>query len=328
MNRTPPAEALDFASATRDAFARLGGVDLARRAELDPGVRTRELEPALRALGLLDLAPVTGSVETIAAAFAVREAGAVVCPWPLVATVACDVDGADAVFPVAGAPRRLEHLDLVRAPVAVDAGGGILDVHATGALRPAPLDPFGVRCEVTARSERGGAHGRLALLLTSFWVLGALGAVTRLTTAYSRERRQFGRPIGDFGAIRWRLADMAVARTGLEELATYTLWRHVSGRLSGADVLALRLFALEAANDILLHGQQVFAAIGLCDEHDLSIISRHLQVALRRPGGVAVTGERLAAALAQDGFDALFPVAPATDGRAGGVAVDVQAVES
>lgn len=316
MNRRPPAEALQFAAATHDALARLGGVDMARRAELDPGARTRELEPVLGELGLLDLAPLRDGVETIAAALAVREAGAVVCPWPLAAAVGCDVEGADAAFPVAGPPGRMEHLDLLRAPVAVDGDGRLHDVRPVGDIDPAPLDPFGVRCAATLRSEQPASPPRLPLLLLSFWILGAVGSVARLATDYSRERRQFGRPIGEFGAVRWRLADMAVARTGLEELASYTLWLHVAGRLTDADVLALRLFALEAASEVLTHGHQVLAAIGLCDEHDLSVVSRHLQPALRRPGGIAATGERLARAVERDGFDALFPVASLDgDGR-------------
>ena len=59
----------------------------------------------------------------------------------------------------------------------------------------------------------------------------------------------------------------------------------------------------------------LFAAIGLCDEHDLSVIDRHLQPLLRRPAGLATTVDLLAAQVAAEGFDALFPVTP-SDRRA------------
>jgi hypothetical protein len=310
VNRTLPPEAIAFAQATRSAMSRLGGVEMARRAEQAPELRRLEVEPALRELGLLDLAPLTDEVEAIAAAMAIREAGAVVCPWPLVAVVGCDVRGADALYVSAGAPARLEHLDLAGDAVAVTAHRALVSVTADGPIAPTPLDPFGSRCLAVAREAAGVADGHLALLLGAQWIFGALSTVTTLSIAYSRERQQFGRPIGDFGAVRWRLADMAVARAGLEELATFTLWRYVSGLMTAADVLALRVYALEAAETILTHGHQVFAAIGLCDEHDMSIIDRHLQPVLRRPAGLAAAEQALAAALASDGFDALFPLEP------------------
>lgn len=310
MNRTPPAEAIAFAQATRSAMARLGGVDMARRAEQEPDLRRLEVEPVLRELGLLDLAPLTDEVEAIAAAMAIREAGAVMCPWPLVSVVGCDVPGADALYVSEGAPARLEHLDLAGDAVAVTARGDLLSVTAEGPIAPTPLDPFGVRCLAVAREAATAADGRLALLLGAQWIFGALSTVTSLSIAYTRERRQFGRPIGDFGAVRWRVADMAVARAGLEELASFTLWRYVSGIMTEADVLALRVYALEAAGTILAHGHQIFAAIGLCDEHDMSIIDRHLQPVLRRPAGLVGAEQALAAALGSDGFDALFPLEP------------------
>lgn len=310
MNRQLPSEALDFAAVTRESLAKLGGVDLARRCERAPHLRRTELEPALRSLGLLDLSPLDGTVETVAAALAVREAGAVVCPWPLVAQIGCDVDGADAVFDVTGSPTRLAHLDVLQAPVARDRRAQVLTVEHSGAVVTKPVDPFGVPCRL-APAGAMGSHARwLASILTSFWILGAMTTVVDIAVSYSRERRQFGRVIGEFGAIRWRLADMAVARTGLEELAYFTLWRHLSGQLDSADVLALRLYALDSADEILTHGHQVLAAIGLCDEHDLSIIDRHLQPDLRRAGARQETGAFLAEALAEDGFQALFELSP------------------
>jgi acyl-CoA dehydrogenase len=152
-------------------------------------------------------------------------------------------------------------------------------------------------------------------VLSAFWTLGALRAVVVMASEYAGQRRQFGGPIGRFGAVRWRLADLAVACAGLEELAAYTLWLVGEDRHSWADVLALRLKAHESAEEILVDAHVVFAAIGLCDEHDLSVIDRHLQPVLRRPGSIAVTTAALAAEIAVHGFDALFsiPASPGTE---------------
>lgn len=314
MNRDLPAEALAFAEAVRGALGRLGGVDVARRAEADPRVRRDEVEPALRALGLLDLAPLRGETETLAAALALREAGAVVCPWPLMQTLSVTeaLDGAwDAIY--VGDPRagRAEHLDLFSLPlqVALDRTARALGPIGPAGIAHAPLDPFGVPCAVSGDADPAPPGAvELSFALEAFYVLGALDTVLGLTARYADERRQFGRSIGNFGATRWRLADMAVARSGLDELAAYTLWRLLAGDVTRADVLALRMIELDAARTVLHHGHQVFAAIGLCDEHDLSVIDRHLQPLLRRPAGLTATTALFAESLEQDGFDALFPI--------------------
>jgi hypothetical protein len=48
--------------------------------------------------------------------------------------------------------------------------------------------------------------------------------------------------------------------------------------------------------------------MGLCEEHDLAVIDRHLQPVLRRPVGRLGTTTLLAEHVRRDGFDALFPV--------------------
>jgi acyl-CoA dehydrogenase len=323
MDRTWPPDASTFARATRDALSRLGGVDFARRAEADPALRVTQLQPVLHELGLLELAPATGPIELQAAALAVREAGAVVCPWPLVQQLSVGPDLAettDAVFLADRPPSRLEHLDLVTSPIAVSYDGRAWrPVVAAGAgVTPSRIDPFGVPCAATdVWSEAGRYEVTLHSVLNAFWVLGALTSVVDLSSAYAAQRRQFGRTIGQFGSVRWRLADMAVLRTGLEELCNYTLWRLLEANATIADALALRTYQLDAAHGVLENAHVLFAAIGLCDEHDLSVIDRHVQPLLRRPMGLADTLDLLATQVAAEGFDALFSVAPSDRQPAG-----------
>jgi hypothetical protein len=54
----------------------------------------------------------------------------------------------------------------------------------------------------------------------------------------------------------------------------------------------------------------VLGAIGLCEEHDVAVIDRHLQSVLRRPIGRIATNAALAERVAAEGFDLLYPVAP------------------
>ncbi len=73
-----------------------------------------------------------------------------------------------------------------------------------------------------------------------------------------------------------------------------------------ADVLALRLHALEVARSVLRTTQQLHGAAGVCDEYDVSVIARHLQPALRLPTSSERTVTLLAGAIAADGFAGLF----------------------
>ena len=54
----------------------------------------------------------------------------------------------------------------------------------------------------------------------------------------------------------------------------------------------------------LLNG--VLGAVGLCDEHDLTVITLTLQARLRLPLDLEATLDALAAAVETDGFDSLY----------------------
>jgi hypothetical protein len=129
-----------------------------------------------------------------------------------------------------------------------------------------------------------------------------------LAVTHAREREQFGRKIGKFGEIRWRIADIAVAVDGLAELALHAWWLLRAGDAGPADVLALRVHVLESADVVLANGHQVLGAMGPCEEHDLAVIDRHLQSVLHRPAGRIASTDLLARAVARDGFDGIYPV--------------------
>jgi acyl-CoA dehydrogenase len=173
-----------------------------------------------------------------------------------------------------------------------------------------PLDPFGAPCrvgpEVPCPTDALTGH----VVLSAFWVLGALETAVSLAAAYSVERAQFGRPISSFGAIQWRLADLSGARSMLSELAAFTLSKLIDGTVTVADAWALRLTMLESAESILANAHQILGAIGLCEEHDVAVIDRHLQPVLRRPLGRLATNAALAERVGSEGFDLLYPVEP------------------
>ncbi len=319
MERPWPDEALDFEAGVRGALQRAGGVDLARRSEADPSVRAAVVKPILDELGIRDLDLGGGETEAAATALAVAAAGAFVCPWPLVQQLAVPATlrgEVGAVYLRDGVVRRAEHLDIVGRAAAVD-----IVTHEAQALRmldgagpfvsPMALDPFGVRCELSAESFELAALVPAHVVLAAFWTVGALGTARDLAVEHARDRQQFGRRIADFGAVQWHLSDIALAHDGLWELAGFSLARLIDQTLTVADTLALQYLMLESAQSVFIHAHQVLAAIGLCDEHDLTVLERHVQPLLRRPCGITRTLGLLAEEVARSGFDNLYPI-PAT----------------
>jgi acyl-CoA dehydrogenase len=314
VERPWPDDALDFEAAVGGALSRVGGVELARRCEAQPELRDVELRGALRDLGLFDLDVHGSAVEAAAAARAMLAAGSVACPWPLVQQLSVPVamrDRVDRVYLCDRELRRAEHLDLGGRALALDVvSGEVRDLLAAGGVVHAPLDPFGVPCErgPVAEEELNGSLG-VHIVLAAFWVLGALGRARDLAVEFAKERRQFGTRIADFGAIQWHLSDLAVAHDSLWELASFSLGRLVDERLLPADALALQLTITESARAVMNHAHQVLGAIGLCEEHDLTLLDRHVQALVRRPCGTSRILGLLVDEITRSGFDGLYPVA-------------------
>jgi hypothetical protein len=313
MRREWPKSARDYGQSVAAAIRSLGGVESARRAEAEPGHRSEVIRPRLDALGALSLDPWGDEEEAAAAALAVREAGRAVLPWPIVHVLSVPMtlrDDCGGVHLVLGECATLDHADVLPGSLALDPRDGRAFPVTVDRLRQAPLDPFccdvrlGAPGRVPLPADASGMH----LLLDAFWVAGALAEAAELALRHARERHQFGVPIGRFGEIRSRIADLVLARDGLDELALFTWWLVRVGEARPADLLALRVQMIESGQSVLAHAHQILGAMGLCEEHDLAVIDRHLQPVLRRPAGRLGTTALLAEHIRRDGFDALFPV--------------------
>ncbi len=308
MNPLLPDEAVEFGATARRAFAGLGGVDAARRAEDAPALRRGEVSDTLQALGIDELDP-RADADTLAAAAALCEAaGRVALPYPVPSVLLRGTDS----LPFAVVPHdrcRVDHGDLFdQWRVATLDGSVAIATSKDGALG-SRLGPF-----VTdlVRNEAGGddtAAGDvvLHLALTAWQVLGTTDRAVELAVEHVTGRIQFGKPLAAFQAVQFQLADAAVAVAGLRELAQFTLWRlAVAPDRSVADALALRVHALDVARVVLRTCQQLHGAAGVCDEYDISVLTRHVQPALRLPCGAERTTAELAVAIQRDGFEGLF----------------------
>jgi len=100
--------------------------------------------------------------------------------------------------------------------------------------------------------------------------VGLAQAILDVSLTYSKEREQFGRPIGKFQAIRFKLADMLM-EIELARLMVYkAAWQKDRGENYFATSTFAKLFASETAKRCADGGVQIHGAYGLMDEYPIS----------------------------------------------------------
>lgn len=122
---------------------------------------------------------------------------------------------------------------------------------------------------VTAAVERAT---QLAALATAAQLVGAGRHLLEVTREYTLQRRQFGREIGEFQAVKHHLADAAIA---LEFAWPLVLGAAVAvdadSEDAARDVSAAKLRASVAADRVARIALQVHGAIGYTSEYDLGL---------------------------------------------------------
>jgi Acyl-CoA dehydrogenase, C-terminal domain len=305
-----PEVAEQFADAADRAFAGAGGLDLARRAEVDPALRMRELKGVLDTLGAPDLDPRADLDSSLMAAELVRVAGRFIVPFPVVAYVAARPEDGMPVAFASSPPLRVDHGDLFGRWMLHDLAGTAFEATATAARLESRLAPFATNM---ARQGPVGPSpaGEIELLcvLWASYLLGVSEYALELAVDHVKSRVQFGRPLSDLQSVRFQVADATVAVDGLREFLRFSLWRlHTDPRHARSDALASRLQAQEVAQPVLRLAQQLHGAAGMCDEYDISFLVRHVQPAMRLPVDSDALSDILFESITADGFATLFPL--------------------
>jgi acyl-CoA dehydrogenase len=148
----------------------------------------------------------------------------------------------------------------------------------------------------------------LHLNLGSWRILGAVQQALEITRQHVVARMQFGKPLAEFQAVRFTVADASVAVRGLCELAKYTITRTESApaQVRSADALILRLKAGDTARQVLRTAHQLLGALGFCDESDVSVLDRHTQSLIRLPVSTEVLAMRLTKGVQGGQLETLF----------------------
>ncbi len=98
---------------------------------------------------------------------------------------------------------------------------------------------------------------------------GACGAATK----YAQERKQFGKPIGEFEAIQFKLADMVTEISAAQMLVYHAAWLADKSNANGGGIRFTRessmakLYASEAAVRVANEAVQVFGGYGFIKDY-------------------------------------------------------------
>jgi alkylation response protein AidB-like acyl-CoA dehydrogenase len=109
---------------------------------------------------------------------------------------------------------------------------------------------------------------------------GLLGAALQSVTTYVSERKQFGRPIATFQALRHRLAEAQVLANGV-----YWLALRAAGTGDAGDAALAALHAQEAAKKVGYDFHQFLGAMGMTLEHPLHLWTYRLKLLTAELGG-------------------------------------------
>jgi alkylation response protein AidB-like acyl-CoA dehydrogenase len=186
------------------------------------------------------------------------------------------VASGSAVLSVAAPPRTPYALDADVATRVLLLDGPVLRAGRVGDLRRS-LDPARRLFEVARgdavaelRPEAVETGFDLAALATGAQLLGLGESLLARSVDYVKARRQFGRPIGEYQAIKHALADVRIGLDFARPLV-YAAALAVGTDTQARDVSAAKVKSADAAYRAARTALQVHGAIGYTAEHDLGL---------------------------------------------------------
>jgi alkylation response protein AidB-like acyl-CoA dehydrogenase len=104
--------------------------------------------------------------------------------------------------------------------------------------------------------------------------LGLAAGALEMAARYAQERSQFGKPIADFQAIQWMLADSMTELEAARLLTYRAAWLADHGRAHGPESSMAKLFASETASRVCNRSLQIHGGYGYTTEF---AIERHFR---------------------------------------------------
>jgi alkylation response protein AidB-like acyl-CoA dehydrogenase len=294
MRFRPEEEQLEFARAVRELLAGSDTPGVARSWATGDFAAGRKLWTRLIELGLAEFAE-----EPVGLVLAVEELGRAAVAGPCVEALAVlpalRPSGEAALATLAFPPHVPFALDADAADAVYVVDEGRLWTGRIGA-RVESVDRTRRLAEVEPDADLGSVETdrgfELGVLATAAQLSGLGAALLERSSAYAKQRQQFGRVIGSFQAVKHQLADVAVAL----ELARPLLFGAALS-LAPRDVSAARIACGDAAYAAARTALQVHGAIGYTAEYDLALWLTKVRALLSAWGTARVHRDRVLAAI-------------------------------
>ena len=170
----------------------------------------------------------------------------------------------------------------------------VIEGDSVGVLRPAagavepveslfayPMGRLKSAVETTRLSAGDAANVRKWLRIAlAAEASGLLQAAVASAVDHLTQRKQFGRPLGTFQALRHRMAECAVLAGGVRWLAL-----KAADTADAGDAALAALHAQESATRVIYDTHQMLGAMGMTLEHPLHLWTYRLKALLSELGG-------------------------------------------
>ncbi|MBF6567463.1 MAG: acyl-CoA dehydrogenase family protein [Candidatus Binataceae bacterium] len=122
------------------------------------------------------------------------------------------------------------------------------------------------------------------------------------SVAYARERKQFGKPIADFQAIQWMLADMATRIDASWVLTCRAAQLRDQGKPFGREAAMAKLFASETAMAATVKAVQIHGGYGYVTDFPVERYMRDAKISEIGEGTSEILRMIIAKSLLHDGY--------------------------
>ena len=113
-----------------------------------------------------------------------------------------------------------------------------------------------------------------AMILVAAYANGGCEHALDITVQYSKDREQFGKPLGAFQALSHYMADAKTALDGSKVLNYEAAWAHSLGRPTSKLAAMSKLFACNSYRDTTAMAQQIFGGVGFTLEYEIQLYFR------------------------------------------------------
>jgi alkylation response protein AidB-like acyl-CoA dehydrogenase len=117
--------------------------------------------------------------------------------------------------------------------------------------------------------------GRISLAAGA---VGGSQALLEMSIRHSRDRQQFGRPIGSNQAIQWMLADMETEIHAARLMTYHAAWKLDQGQRTSHEAAMVKVYASEMAGHVADKAVQIHGGLGYMRDYPIERAYRDVRI--------------------------------------------------